>query len=95
MNQENSASVIVNASSGERISATLIFNKEFRAEIVKSLVCSNCKNPVDKCGICGRVFKSRDPVYCSLLNVHYCAKCVKGIRKAKEKYRPRKRGAEK
>jgi hypothetical protein len=90
--QGNSATVTVNFSHSPTIFTTLIFAEEFKAEIKKSLICSNCKNPIDKCGICGRVFKSRDPVFCSLTNVHYCKRCVKRIKKSQERYRPKKRG---
>jgi hypothetical protein len=85
----------MNSSRSETIFATLIYSQEYAAVIERRLTCSNCKNPIEKCGICGKVFKSRDSVFCSLLNIHYCKRCVNRIKKDNEKYRPRKRGAQK
>ena len=92
-NKNDPGTAMVNICPGNTIRGTFICSDPQKAQIKRIIICSNCKNPVDKCGICGRQFKSRDPVYCSLLDVHYCKRCVNRIRKDQERYRSRKRGS--
>lgn len=80
-NKNHPGTAMVNVCPGNTIRGTFICSDPQKAQIKRTIICSNCKNPLDVCAFCGHGFKLGNIVHCSILNSHFCKKCAEKIQK--------------
>ena len=71
-----------------QIHGTFVFDKAFRTQTKKILICGGCGAPVDFCSFCGKPFKKSGVIlYCSVLSTHLCNECARHLKEANKERR--------